>query len=102
MNEIVQTVVALAEAIMENPVVAPLVLGAIRDATGYIQKKYYSKTGTEFDKKILAATMTKYLVAVNALRPLLPLVGLPASVAGALTIVVDIGYSTVRKLKNGK
>lgn len=102
MNEIVQTVVALAEAIMENPVVASLVFGAIRNATGYLQKKYVEKTGKKFDRTVLAGTMTKYLVAVNALGVLLPLAGFPASVAGALTIVVDIGWSTVRKLKNGK
>ncbi len=94
-DPILDTVVAVATAIVENPVAGPLVLGVIRSATGWVQKKL--KIGEDFDKKQLGATMTKYLVAVNAMN-----VFLPPKYSSALVILVDIGYSVAKKLKNGE
>jgi len=99
-DPIVDVVVAFAEAIMENPVSASLVTGAIRVFTGYVQLKLTGKTNG-FDKKIFAATLTKYLVAVNALTPLASLVGY-GNLVPYLTLIGDIGFSAIRKLKNGK
>jgi len=99
-DPIVDVVVAFAEAIMENPVSASLVTGAVRSVTGYLQYKLLGKN-TSFDKKIFAATLTRYVVAVNALTPIASLVGY-GNLVPYLTLVVDIGFSAVRKLKNGK
>lgn len=99
-DPIVDVVVAFAQAIMENPVSASLVMGAVRTATGYIQLKLYGKTDG-FDKKIFAATMTKYVVAVNALTPLVALYGY-ANLVPYLTLLGDIAFSAIGKLKNGK
>jgi len=95
-DPIVDTVVAFVTAVLENPVAGPLVVGALRNFTGYIQKKLFDTTGQTYDKKILGATMTKYLVAVNALN-----VFVPTEYAYALSVLVDIGLSAAKKLRNG-
>ena len=102
MDPILQALVALGEATMENPATASLVMGAIRSVTGYAQMKWYEKTGTKFDKKILAATMTKYVVAINSAAQILPLFNIDPRRASGRVILADIGFSALRKLKNGK
>ena len=94
---IIETAIAFTTAILESPVVGPIVVGAVRSATGWLQKKYVEKTGGPYDKKVLAGTMTKYLLAITALS-----VFIPPEYASALTLIVDIGWSAVKKLKNGK
>lgn len=92
--------IAFAQAIMQNPVTASLVVGVVRTATGYLQSKYKDKTNKDFDKKEFAATLTKYLIAVNALTPLVPTEYQYA--VPYVTLITDIAWSTVRKLKNGE
>lgn len=96
-DPIIETAVAFATSILESPVVGPIVVGAVRSITGWLQKKYIEKTGNPYDKMVLAGTMSKYLVAISALS-----VFVPPEYASALTLVVDIGWSAVKKLKNGK
>lgn len=96
-DPIVETAIAFATSILESPIIGPIVVGAIRNATGWLQKKYVDKTGKPYDKKILAGTMTKYLVAITALS-----VFMPPEYASALTFIADIGWSAVKKLRNGK
>jgi len=96
-DPIIETALVFATAILESPVVGPIVIGAVRNVTGWIQKKYVEKTGKPYDKKVLAGTMTKYLIAVTTLS-----VFMPPEYASALTVIADIGWSAVKKLKNGK
>jgi len=96
-DPILETAIAFATSILESPVVGPIVVGAIRNVTGWIQKKYVEKTKKPYDKKILAGTMTKYLVLISALSILMP-----PQYASALTLIGDIGWSAVKKLRNGK
>lgn len=96
-DPIIETAIVFATALLESPVVGPIVVGAVRNITGYIQKKWFEKTGEPYDKKVLAGTMTKYLVAITALS-----VFIPPEYASALVVVTDIGWSAVKKLKNGK
>jgi len=102
MDPILQTFMAFGEAIMENPATASLIMGAVRSITGYLYTIWVEKTGKPFDKKILAGTMTKYVVAINAAAQVLPLFDIPPEVASGLVILTDIGFSAIRKLKNGK
>lgn len=93
-DPIVDVAVAFATTLMQNPVTASLITGAVRTVTGFIQSRLLG--GKSFDKKVFGATMTKYLVAVNALS-----VFVPPQYASVIALVVDIGTSTANKLKNG-
>lgn len=99
-DPIVDVIVAFGQAIMENPVSASLVTGLVRTVTGYVQVKLTGKTDG-FDKAIFAKTMTKYLVAVNAFTPILSIWGY-GNLVPYVTLLGDIAFSAVRKLKNGK
>jgi len=94
MDPIVQTFVAFAQAIMENPVSAAFVVGLTRNISGWIQKRWFEKTGEKYDPKILGATLLKYEVAVNAVSVFLP----PEYVA-PIVLVADIVFSAARKMK---
>ena len=59
---------ALYEVIMENPVTRAAAFGLIRNITGFIQAKYAEKTGKAYDGKLLAGTIIKYEVAINAVE----------------------------------
>ena len=96
MDPIVQTVMAFAQAVMENPVASAFVVGLIRNATGYLQKTWKEKTGKDYDPKILGATILKYEVAVNAIIPLLPVEY--AGVVAPAVLVADIVFSAAKKL----
>lgn len=96
-DQILETAIAFVKAMLENPFIGPMVVGFVRNITGWIQTKWVEKTGKSYDKAIVAGTLTKYLVAVNAVSALLPM-----EYAYALTLIADIGFSAVKKLKNGK
>lgn len=101
-DPILQTLIAFGEAVMENPATASLVMGAVRSVTGYLYTIWVEKTGKPFDKRILAGTMTKYVVAINSAAQVLPLFNVDPQIASGLVILADIGFSAIRKLKNGK
>lgn len=93
-DPIVGTFVAFAQAVMENPVASSFVFGLIRSVSGWIQKRWYEKTGEPYDPKILGATILKYEVAVNAVSVLLP-----PEVAAPVVLVADIVFSAAKKMK---
>ena len=78
---------------MENPAARGLIWGLIRNVTGWIQKRWYDKTGTSYDPKVLGATLLKYEVAVNAVAVLAPV-----EYSGPIVIVADIIFSAAKKL----
>ena len=90
-----QTIIAFVEALLENPIVGPAIVGAIRSATGYLQLKYKGATGMAFNRGELGATLLKYEVAINALSAILPM---DFKYVSALTLVADILGSFSRKL----
>jgi len=95
MDPIVQTAIDFIEALLENPLVGPALMGAVRSATGYLQLKYKGATGMTFNRGELGATLIKYEVAINALSAVLPM---DFKYVSALTLVADIIGSFSRKL----
>ena len=93
-----ESLVALYETIMANPYSRAFVFGMIRNVTGYIQTKWYEKTGKPYDPKILASTIIKYEVAINAAEQTLPLLGLPTETVGPAIVIIDIVQSWARKI----
>ena len=96
MDLIVQTIVAVAQAIMENPVSAAFVASLIRNASGWIQKRLMGETypGEKYDPKILGATILKYEIAVNAISTVLPV-----TYATPIVLIADIVFSAAKKMK---
>ena len=96
MDPIAETLYAFYQAIVANPIARGALFGLVRSGTGYIQKKWKEKTGSEFYPKVLGTTIVKYEVAVNALAVLIP-----AEYAGPVVVLADIIFSAAKKLKNG-
>lgn len=96
MDPIFETAKAFIETLIANPVVGPILIGAIRSATGYIQKKWKGQTGKDFDKKVFGATLIKYSIAINAIAMLLPA---NYKYLSALVLVADIIASWANKLR---
>ena len=96
-DPIVATIVAFYQACMENPAARGFIWGLVRNVTGWIQKKWFDKTGEAYDPKILGATILKYEVAVNAVAVLLPV-----EYSGPIVIIADIIWSAARKLLKAK
>jgi len=93
-----ESLVALYEVLMGNPISRAAIFGLIRNATGFIQSKWAEKTGKPYDVKILAGTIIKYEVAINAVEQLAPEVGLPVGLVGPIVLVCDIIQSWARKI----
>jgi len=92
-DPIIATLLAFYQACMENPAARGFIWGLIRNATGWIQKKWYEKTKETYDPKVLGATILKYEVAVNTVAVLLPV-----EYSGPIVIIADIVWSAARKL----
>jgi len=93
-----ESLVALYEVLMGNPISRAAIFGLIRNATGFIQAKWYEQTGKPYDAKILASTIIKYEVALNAAEQTLPLIGIPVEVVGPAILLIDIVQSWARKI----
>lgn len=93
-----ESVIALAETIWQNPYARAAIYGLLRNVTGYLQVKWYEQTGEPYDAKIVASTIVKYEVALNAAEQTLPLLGLPVEAVGPAIIIIDIVQSWARKL----
>lgn len=93
-----ESLIALYEVIMANPYSRAAVFGLVRNITGYLQNKYFGQTGKPYDRKVLAATIIKYEVAINAAEQTLPLLGLPVEAVGPAIVIIDILQSWARKI----
>ena len=93
-----ESLVALYEVLMANPYSRAFLFGMARNITGYIQKKWFGQTGKAYDAKILAGTIIKYEVAINAAEQTLPLLGVPVEAIGPAIILIDIAQSWARKI----
>jgi len=92
-----ESLVALAEVTWQNPYARAALYGLLRNVTGYIQKKAFGET-SKYDKKVFAATIVKYEVALNAAEQTLPLLGLPVEAVGPAVLLIDIVQSWARKI----
>jgi len=90
-----QTIIALLQTLLENPVTGPAIFSGLRTIEGWLNNKWMNATGESFDKRKLGATLVKYEVFINALAQILP-AGYPY--VGAIVLVVDILGSFAKKL----
>lgn len=97
-DPLLTTLYTLLVTLFSNPIVGPIIVGALRSITGWAYNRLTGKTSDTFDPKIFGATMLKYTVAMNAIAALLP-EGTPYS--GAIVILADILSSWANKLKSG-
>ena len=93
-----ESLVALYEVLMANPVSRAAIFGLARNMTGYIQTRWAEKTGKPYDVKIVASTIVKYEIALNAAEQTLPLLGIPVEAVGPAILIIDIVQSWAKKI----
>ena len=93
-----ESLIALYEVLMANPISRAAIFGLLRNVTGFIQVRYAEKTGQPYDAKLVASTIIKYEVALNAAEQTLPLLGIPVGAVGPAILIIDIVQSWARKI----